>query len=433
MSMEYEAVEGVPSGLIACTLGGAEMHILRISPRSLWLRTAGELPAGAPLMLFFYHPERGLYTHLELEYALSGPLRHENFGASVRLSISDPRYAAAVRRSLADLANYVTWRCEGGMERCTQELTDCPACDGDDFCTSLAEQFGEWFGDGAPIVPDPQGRELALTLGDPDLWTAFLHRDDASLWTVYAKCHGIPRSLFPQEEPRRLYIGSACCPELFPDLKCLSELLDAAACDGLAVTLLLPPLRADNGARADALMELLAAREQPVELAVNDWGMLERSAHRPDCAELTLGPLLNRLRQDPRMVWKPGYAQHRALFMENSLNDPAFRDFLGKLGVRRFEYETCGREISIPEGSHSLHLPFCHTNVSAWCTLKARCETGKRGAQGPVDGCPRWCRENAFLYPRELRLIGRGNALRMLNRSVDMQLPPQIDRLVFNL
>lgn len=431
MSPEFEAAEGVPSGLIACTLGGAEMHILRISPRSLWLRVDGYLPDGAPLVMLFYHPQQGLYTRLEVEYAMSGPVRHENYGASVRLSISDPRYAAAVRRALADLADYVTWRCEGGMERCTQELTDCPEFNDDNCCASLAAQYDEWFGDGAPIAADPQGCELALTLGDPDQWDAFLHRGDASLWTVYADNRGIPRSLFPREEPRRLYVGSATCPELFPDLKCLSELLDAAACDGLAVTLLLPPLRAGFAKQTDALMELLATRNQPIELAVNDWGMLERAAKRPDCAELVLGPLLNKLRQDPRMVWKPGYEAHHALFAENSLNDPLFREFLEGLGVHRCEYEACGREIRVPEGKHSLHLPFCHTNVSAWCTLKARCETGNRGAQGPVEGCPGFCRENAFLYPRELKLIGRGNALLMLQRSINT-LPPQIDRLVYN-
>ena len=432
MSAEYEAVEGVPSGLIACTLGGVEMHILRISPRSLELRTDGELPAGAPLVLFFYHPERGLYTRLEVEYALSGPLRREEFGASARLCISDPQYAAAVRRALSDLANYVTWSCEGGMERCTQELTDCPDLTDDNCCTSLAEQYDEWFGDGVPIAAEPQGRELAVTLGDPDQWEVFLHRDDASLWTVYADSRGVPRSLFPGEEPRRLYIGSATCPELFPDGARLAELLDAAACDGLAVTLLLPPLKAGSVHRMDALMALLAARNRAVELAVNDWGLLERAANRPDCAELVLGPLLNKLRQDPRMVWKPGYEAQRNLFMENSLNDPLFREFLEGLGVHRYEYEACGREVRVPEGRHSLHLPFCHTNVSAWCTLKARCEAGKRGAQGPVDGCPGFCRENAFLYPRALHLIGRGNTLRMLNRRVEA-LPPQIDRLVFNL
>ena len=249
---------------------------------------------------------------------------------------------------------------------------------------------------------------------------------------MYADSRGVPRSLFPEEEPRRLYIGSASCSELFPELAYLSKLLDKAARDGLAVTLLLPPLRTGSAHRMDALMELLAARNQAVELAVNDWGMLERAKNRPDCAEILLGPLLNKLRQDPRMVWKTGYEAHRDLFAENSLNDPAFRDFLGELGVYRFEYEACGREIRIPEGRHSLHLPFCHTNVSAWCTLKARCETGKRGAQGPVEGCPGFCRENAFLYPRPLRLIGCGNALLMLQRSINT-LPPQIDRLVYNL
>ena len=83
-------------------------------------------------------------------------------------------------------------------------------------------------------------------------------------------------------------------------------------------------------------------------------------------------------------------------------------------------------------GRHSVHGPVGHATASGGCTLKARCETGKRGAQGPVDGCPGFCRENAFLYPRALHLIGRGNALRMLNRRVEA-LPPQIDRLVFNL
>ena len=53
--------------------------------------------------------------------------------------------------------------------------------------------------------------------------------------------------------------------------------------------------------------------------------------------------------------------------------------------------------------------------------------------QGPAAHCPHWCARNAQLYPKQLNLIGRGNALLALDRSVGAHIPAHIDRLVYNL
>lgn len=432
MNTEYEAVEGVPSGLIACRRGGEEAHIARISPRALWLRLDENQVPGANLELYFYHPARGEYSRLRVPCDRAEPALSTGFGATVRLSIDDPTYAKAVRRALADYARYVEWRLSGGVPLCARELTGYPAEGDEDFYPSIEAQYAAWFGNAAPIVEDAGGCELALVLGDPSLWDAFLHRGGAPIWEVYARNRGIPRTILPDRPPNRLYLGSASCPQLFPEPDRLAALFDAADREDLPVTLVTAQLRPGGGAAVDALMDMLERRDRPTELVVNDWGMLERLQSHRNIVQPVLGPLLNKLRRDPRMPWKAGFAAHGELLEQGSLSDPALRAFLQNLGVERLEYEACGHSIQVPEGRHSLHLPFCHTNVSAWCPLKAICERGARGAQGPTDGCPSWCARNALLYPKQLNMIGRGAALLALDAGAGARIPEHIDRLVFN-
>ncbi len=432
MSAEYEAVEGVPSGLIACRLGGEEAHIARISPRALWLRLDENQVPGADIELYFYHPDRGEYSRLRVQSDRAEPAPSDDFGATFRLSIDDPAYAKAVRRALADYARYVEWRLSGGLSLCARELTGYPAEGDEDFHPSVEAQYAAWFGDAAPVVEDAGDYELALVLGDPSLWDAFLHRGGAPIWEVYARNRGIPRAILPGRPPNRLYLGSASCPQLFPGPGRLTALFDAADRENLPVTLVTSRLRPGGGAAVDALMDMLARRDRSTELVVNDWGMLERLQRRRGSVEPVLGPLLNKLRRDPRMPWKAGYAARGELLERGNLSDPALRAFLQNLGVKRLEYEACGHPIQVPEGRHSLHLPFYHTNVSAWCPLKAICERGARGAQGPTDNCPGWCARNALLYPKHLNMIGRGSALLALDMDAGARIPEHIDRLVFN-
>lgn len=430
--MQYELAEGVPSGLIACRIGGREAHILRISPRSLHLRVSDLPPPGADLEVSFYHPERGEYSCIRLGGCAAEPAQRIDYGLELRFIIADPAYAKAVRRALSDYARYVEWRLEGGFPLCARELTGYPAEEDEDFYPDQASQYAAWFGGGAPMVADPGERELALVLGDPGLWRALLRRGAAPIWEVYARECGIPRALLPDRPPDRLYIGSASCARLLPEPSVLEALLDAAEEAGLEVTLLTAQLRPDGGASVDRLLEMLDHRGRHAELVANDWGMIERAQRHRDRVEIVLGPLLNKLRRDPRMPWSAGYAAHGDLLSEGNLNDPALRAFLEALGVRRIEYETCARPIRVPEGRHSLHLPFYHTNASAWCPLRAHCEGGSRGAQRPPGTCPGWCAQNAFLYPKHLNMIGRGAALLALDPGAGKRIPEHIDRLVFN-
>lgn len=100
--------------------------------------------------------------------------------------------------------------------------------------------------------------------------------------------------------------------------------------------------------------------------------------------------------------------------------------------LRRYQYrEVPGRE---KQSSSS----FYQTNTSQYCPMYATCVEGSRGAQVPVRKCPRFCEEQAFLYPEHLRIVGRYNSLfgvdlDVWKRMEEMLKLRGVDRVVVNL
>ena len=97
-------------------------------------------------------------------------------------------------------------------------------------------------------------------------------------------------------------------------------------------------------------------------------------------------------------------------------------------------------KVTIPDGHHSLHLPFFQTNTSQYCTLYAVCRYGDRGKQKLPENCPNYCDKKVFLYPKHLKMVGRYNSLfgydeKILwdEKQLRDYLEQGIDRIVVNV
>lgn len=431
MIAERETMTDVPSGLIACDANGIQRHIAAISPRGIWLRTAAPLEGKVRLKLYFYQPETNRYIQFETISTQTGPAQRENDAVLTRFSLESAEIAAEIRRTMNLYARYVETRSEYGASACGQDWIGYPADADEIFCDSAEEQYRLWFENAPPVLKKDCLCEIAVLLDRPALWQAYLRHSLADFWFAYAKVCCIPGRLLPDVPPQRIYIGSESCPMLFPETNLLEALLDRAQRDGLQVSIASAQLRAGDS-RMEAAMVLLEQRGVPSEWIVNDWGTLEKLQNHRSCIRPVLGTLLNKRRKDPRMRWTAGFDVDKPLLSENAVNDPAYRRFLRELGIERYEYENTGVPARIPDGSHSLHIPFYRTNSAAWCTLKAMCETGDRGAQAPAKKCAGWCGRNAFLYPLHLKMTGRGNSIFALEDGFPIEPAANIDRIVLN-
>ena len=424
---DYEAIENIPYGLIACRMGGMQRCIAGISPRCIRLRAAEAIPIGTA-ELFFYRPETGGYVSRTLNNLQTGDVQRENGAVLTRFFFDDPACASAIRETLNAYARYVQIRSEYSASAYGQETTGYPLEQDEIFCPDIAQQRRAWFSGLAPL-PIPASAQLAAELNTGALCRMYLDTPAGDLEAAYAARFGLPEGFLSGRRIDRLYAGNAYCRHLVPEIPVLEAIAEKAGQEGLELTLVTAELRAGDEARADMLIEF--ARKHKCELVVNDWGMLHR-AGRSGNIDILLGTQLNRRRKDPRMAYKAGFAGNERLLARNALNSPEWRAYLQAFGVCRYEFESCGLQTDLPDGSCSLHLPFYQTNTSLWCPLRALCTSGSRGMQRPADQCPQLCENNYLLYPRHLNMLGRWNSLLAFDPACSGPDLQKYDRIVLN-
>lgn len=429
MSMLCEYVQNLPYGLVACRFSGEQAHVMGLSPRVLDLRTPETLLPNGRLELSFYRPEAGDYEFYPIDHYKIGEVRRENGAVLTRFYFDDSDCAARIRRLLNDFARYVEIRSADCASAYGQALTGYPLEEEICFPASPEAQRRQFFSALAPLPKPPAKVELCAVLNCRKLWEGYLEWPCETFFSFYAQLSDLPVGFFPRVALQRIYLGNEYCHFIFPDISVLKKLVAKAHREHVGVTLVTAELRAGGEKTADLLLAFAA--EHGLELEINDWGLLQRAQRFPNLS-LNLGPRLNRRRKDPRMRWKAGFAEHKALFSENALNDPLWRNLLRKMGVTRLEYESCALPVHLPEDMPcSLRLPFYQTNTSMWCPLRAICTEGTRGAQRPAESCPRWCEENILLYPSHLKMLGRWNSLLALDTNT-ASIPDGFDRWVFN-
>ena len=287
-----------------------------------------------------------------------------------------------------------------------------------------------------------------MELDRPELYERYLSMKFRDFMDWYWNMNGAKELGKRMTVPERIYVGNAFCHLLFPEKRQLFEIFKKAESEGLAVTVTFSYLREFMLKPVEKLLDELEEwcrnRETFLEIAANDWGLLELLRERKEWKEEKevlvpcMGTLLNKRKKDPRMGYKQGETGY---FRENSLNAEFYRTYLrDTFGIRRYEWESCGYRQQFPEGKNSIHVPFYQTNTSQYCTLYAACKNGERGKQELPESCPGYCREKVFLYPKHLKMVGRYNSLFALDESTVSGMEDtegwkekRIDRIVVNL
>ena len=442
---ELYGVPMIPFGLLSGFVNEKEVRITEFSEEGFRFRTAKPCLAPAAVRLAFWQMNKSSYEEVPLAVPAFSYEQNFDYFYEYTVLTDAPDYRSAVHDLLSWYGSYVNLKLSEDDSGLAMALTGYPAEQEDVHFENFAAQKKAWF-EKPEQLPDfsflnTDTPELAIELDRPELYASYLHMDFedwiSHYWTSsYLSWHPLSRL-----RPNRLYIGNQFCHLLFPEETTLFQLLEKAYEEGLKLTLSFSYLREfmlePVGQLLGKINGWCLAHRTTIEIMVNDWAMEDLLQNYPQLLPI-FGVLINKRRKDPRLSYKKGDS---ALLMENNLCADFYRKFLSdKLGIKRYEWESCGYLPDLPEGKHSLHLPFYQTNTSQYCPLYARCQMGDRGAQTLPQSCPHWCSEYAFLYPAHLHMAGRYNSLFALDteilRSPELLagwLNAGINRLVINL
>ena len=452
---QWPWISMLPFGILAGYWGNKEVRITAISEYGFQTRLATPATAeqkNAPWELAFYDQKTASYQRILLRDATFLQEKEEDFDVVYTFATEQEDYQNAVQHLALQYSQYIRWKMEDDDAALAEEMTGYPAEQDAFHLESLEEQKKVWFSgvgketftalqNGFAESGQPgQPVELALELDRPEWYKAYLSMESAVFFDAYFRRNQIAADP-PVFHPDRLYIGNAFCPHLAPKEEELFVMMDKACRESFAVTLVFPFLLEENLSETQARLQHLARwceqKNKTIELVVNDWGTAHLAAQFP-VFSLGLGVLLNKRKKDPRMAYKLG---ERILFEQNSVHAAFYQEYLKEeFRMERYEWESCGDTSTgkFPEGKNSLHLPFYQTNTSQYCPMYATCVEGSRGAQVPVRKCPRFCEEQAFLYPEHLRMVGRYNSLfgvdlDVWKRMEEMLKLRGVDRVVVNL
>jgi hypothetical protein len=444
--LEKEEIELLPSGLVTCLLDGREVRILKISPRKLTVRLAEELNEIKSIRVAFYVFEENRYEEVFIkDYELVEKNKND-FYYVYAFSIDSQEYLYNVRRVFKDYSKYVMLKAFGEDNEFSKEMVGYPAEADYEFYNYYLEQKKDWmkeldYLEGKESVLE--SIELAVTLDNDILYKKYIDNDINNLKMEYLKMNFAENHKLFQKDINRLYIGNEFCHNLFPEGKLLMNILEKAKEENLHITLCFTYMRdsyiEETKDIIDKVYNWCEKNNTVIEIIINDFGMLKLVEDKIDYFNLSLGVLLNKRKKDPRYIYKKGYNENKKLIAENSLNSSIFNKFLKDNKITRFEYENCGYKMAIAEGKHSLHIPFYQTNTSQYCPLYAMCTNLDRGKQKLVNGCPKYCKEYVFLYPKHLKMVGRYNSLFAFDdtllkdqRELEAYIGSGIDRIVLN-
>ena len=417
-----------------------EVRVLELEEDRGVFRTADRIGAVSRLELYFYDDRAGQYDGIALENPAvtekKAPVQQKTssqrnddparqFYFEYEVEIAEESYKKAVQKLYVAYDHYIQKKLAGDDAALSEDYTGYPAKLDDAITTDFARQRAEWYQDidtdavretGLLHMLRERQTELAVELDCPELYEQYLDQDAAVFYENYWKEHGLSGHPLAQYLPERLYIGNQFCPHLIPDWEKLKELLDKAEREHLSITLMFSYLREERIADTRKLLDQIAAwcdrAQTRIEIVAGDWGMLSLICERKTWFEPVPGVLLNKRRKDPRVRYKIGVSGEHEPPAENALNSSFYRAYLKKAyGITRFEQESCGYCIQLPEGKNSIHFPFYQTNTSQYCPLYARCKEGSRGRQREMEVCPRYCRDYVFSYPDHLHMVGRYNSL----------------------
>lgn len=450
---EFNGVHMIPFGLLICFVDELEVRVTELSEKGFCFRVPQKLEKISRIRLHYFVFEQSCYEEIVIRDYRIEERREQDFFVEYLVLSEQEDYRKCSRELIQDYWDYISVKLMGDEAYLSAERTGYPAAlDGEHYDT-FEEQKRIWFSEVAQTAEGgefPSDLELAIELDGPKWYKAYLELEFGAMMESYWEENGLRHHAFCRKRPERIYIGNQFCHHLFPEKKVLFSMLEKSEREDLKVTISFSYLRDFTLEETENLLQELEQwchdRGTTFEILVNDWGMAQLLRGRDQCLTPCLGVLLNKRRKDVRYRYKKGFwtredKKNPGPLGENSVNAWWYREYLREeLRIERYEFEMCGYFLDIPEGRHSLHLPFFQTNTSQYCPLYAKCVTKDRGNQRLAKQCPEYCREFVFLYPAHLNMVGRYNSLFGFDsRSIcDMELlkvyrDQGIDRIVVNL
>lgn len=444
--MEREEVELLPSGLITCLLNSKEARIMKISPERLTIRLAQEVKEINELKVIFYVFDENRYKEITIEkYNLINKGKHE-FYVTYVFSIKDEIYLQNVRNAFNNYTRYIRLKAYSDDNDFSNEMVGYPSEKDYDFYEDYISQKQEWM---ANLNYDSfnyrilNSVELAINVDNYELYNKYLNEDIETFMSNYLKDNFIEKHKLMYKNISRIYVGNEFCHNLFPSKRMLIDIIKKANNEGLEVTICFTYVRECYIDKIKSIINEIYnwcnENNKKIEIVINDWGMLKVVENKQDYLTLCLGVLLNKRKKDPRYIYKNGYNENKALIGDNSLNSKIFSEFLKDNNINRFEYESCGYKLNIAKGNHTLHMPFYVTNTSQYCTLYAKCTRMNRGRQKLVMGCPMYCKDYIFSYPKHLKMVGKYNSLFSFDdtllhdsKKLEQYINEGIDRILLN-
>lgn len=411
----------LPFGLLAATVDGKEMRVEELAENGIILRSSEQIKKIQELQLHFFSLKEQKYHTIQIQEPEKKKEKKEQFYYSTRIAIEDPRYEEERKRLLAEYSRYIRLKLEESDQRAAEELAGYPQnldqIDSKDFeeqKRKWMEKVGQKISQGETDKIYPKA-ERAIVLQDPMQYQAYLRGEIQKIKDLFLNieqnCHPLL-----QEGFERIYVGNQWCPNLFPSTEILAQILERAKQEQKEITVAFPYMMQQQLKVREEQIRFLAdwcrQKKKRLEVIVNDWGMASLAAQQKELI-VCMGILLNKQRKDPRYRYKLGYEENQEQLEANNLQVDGYQRFLQeRFHIKRYEWEHLGRRISLPEsGRHSLHLPFYQTNTSQLCPLYAAIVNQDRGRQEPKEECGRLCGKYAFLYPDDLKMVGRYNSL----------------------
>lgn len=444
---KINGISMIPFGLLAGFADDKEIRLIELAENGFKFRLQQEIADVGQFRICFYNSNDSAYREIQVKEFCIQKEQQEQFYTVYSAFTEQEDFRKEVQGLVTRYSRYIRLKTECDDAELAEELTGYPAEKDEIFAESLEQQKKEWFQD-VPVnkLAEAINRvsEVAFELDHPELYQAYLKEDISAFMENYWIQNGFSQAV-SDIAPDRLYIGNQFCHLLFPEERCLFEMMEKAQRENISITLAYTYIREDMLKTTDELLAKVdnwcKERQTTVEVVINDWAMVGILRKYPKRMTPLLGTLLNKRKKDPRMGYKKG---GRILYEQNSLNAEFYRKFLGEeCNIWRYEWESCGYAQNFPgtlNEKNSLHFPFYQTNTSQYCPLHAICTDGERGKQKLVTNCPYFCERNMVLYPKHLHMTGRYNSLFGVDTEVlkhpeklEAYVTAGIDRLVLGL
>ncbi len=261
---------------------------------------------------------------------------------------------------------------------------------------------------------------------------------------------------FRKDEYQRIYWGVEFCQNLIPNLADTEKILNFVKQNNLRVTLVTPFVTEQGLKRLKKIFSWLKKQNvKNLEIAVNDWGVLEYLHDGFNkYFELVLGRLLVRQQRDPAIkkvlekqlpfavkgkdgkiniiVHQPPAKKYRKGIKASYINSPLLQDFLSKFGIRRVELNNLIQGLNLDgiKFKKSLYTPYVNISTTRFCPMETKFQKIYR-----INVCRRECqRYYDILRSRAVPKIiyKRGNTTFYKNPvNIKKVVENGIDRIVF--